>query len=262
MTALSRIVTKTALCRSRWAVTVLAPLFFSSGLMAEVALLPYTATFTAKSSHLPIEADATYSLIHNGNNSWTMVLDAEVLIFKVKAHAEFTYAQNIVQPKDYRVQTSVMGRKRTDSILFDWPRKTAASRERNKRWNVPLLPNDFDPFSFQQQLQIDAIQGRQQFSYQVIDGDDKEPYAFQYVKEELLHTPVGPLQTVQLMRESTKKNKVRRTLVWLARDWNYIPVQIQHLEPGKNHIATLRSATVNNKTVHGITPTSQVSTRG
>lgn len=234
------------------AALLLSPLLFATVKQDPPSLVPYTASYLAKIGNIPISGSATVNLAQNRGGDWTLSVNARFLIYKILGHSQFSYTNGQISPQDYLVKTSILGQSRTTTIDFNWNKKLADSRNRNKRWHVPLQRKDLDMISFQQQLQLDVSRGLKAFSYQIIDKDERGSYSFRYEKDEFLKTSAGLLRTARLIRERDHKKKKRTTYVWLARDWNDIPVQIQHLEKGKSYLLALKSAVVNQKNVHGI----------
>lgn len=216
------------------------------------ALVPYTANYSAKIGNIPISGSATVALNRNNDGAWQLAAEARFLIYKLLAHSRFSYKNGYIQPLDYLVETSILGHSRTTTIDFDWDKKQAVSKKRNKHWQMPLQRNDLDMITFQQQIQIDSARGKKELSYQIIDSGDRDNYSFRYLDDELLHTAAGMLRTARWIRVREDKKKKRTTYVWLARDWHALPVQIQHLEKGKNYLLALKSAVVNHKKVHGL----------
>ena len=215
-------------------------------------LVPYTANYSAKIGNIPISGSATVALNQNNDGVWQLAAQAHFLIYKLLGHSRFSYKNGYIQPLDYLVETSILGHSRTTTIDFNWDKKQAASKKRNKHWQVPLQRNDLDMITFQQQIQIDSARGKKKLSYQIIDSGDRDNYSFRYLGDELLHTAAGMLRTARWIRVREDKKKKRTTYVWLARDWHALPVQIQHLEKGKNYLLALKSAVVNHKKVHGL----------
>ncbi|CAM3566703.1 DUF3108 domain-containing protein [Parendozoicomonas haliclonae] len=212
-------------------------------------LKPYSASYSATMSGIPVNGNAERTLSQNPDGSWTLSFDAEMLLYSLTEKSRFRFANGQIQPEAYRLQKGALGRKDTATVEFDWGKKIANSRENKDSWQVNLSPADLDRISYQQQLQLDVAKGLKEFSYQVIDEDEKDNYRFRIDGEELLETPAGPLKTVRLVM--VRDNNKRQTTLWLARDWNDLLVQLKQTEKGKDYIVTLKKAVVDNKTVTG-----------
>lgn len=71
---------------------------------------------------------------------------------------------------------------------------------------------------------------RQDLVYIVAEETKILPYSFTILYEERLKTPLGLLNTLKT-KHIDHKNQV--TLTWLATDYEYLPVKMEHYRKGK-----------------------------
>ncbi len=214
---------------------------------AEASIQPYRASYSATLSNIPVDGKAERKLIQNSDGSWTLSFEADMFLYSFSEVSHFRFTDGLVRPTSYQMKKGPLGKKKTAEVAFDWSKKIADSREDSDRWKVSLKPSDLDQISYQQQLQYDIKSGRKEFSYSVIDEDERDLYTFRIETEEILETPAGKLSTVRLKR--VRDNNKRQTWIWLAKDWGDLLVQLKQTEKGKDYIVTLRQATVAGKEI-------------
>ncbi len=89
-------------------------------------------------------------------------------------------------------------------------------------------------------------------SYQVLDGDEVETYDFRVLGEETVETKAGRLDAVKVERVRDPTQSKRETLLWFAKDWDFLLVQLYQVEKdGKAYQIMLQEGTVNGRTVEG-----------
>ena len=218
---------------------------------AGTKLIPYETSYSASLSGVPISGNAKRTLRQNQDGSWTLSFRADMLIYSFDEESRFRFSSGKIQPESYSLEKGSFGRKRTSAVQFDWGTKFANSERDKKSWKIPLVTNDLDKISYQQQLQYDLSAGLKSFSYAVIDKDEREAYTFQIDGQEVIDTPVGKLDTVRL--KMVRDNNKRQTWIWLAKDWSDLLVKLKQTEKGKDYIVTLEDGTVGGKAIQGKT---------
>lgn len=89
-------------------------------------------------------------------------------------------------------------------------------------------------------------------SYQVLDGDDIDTYDFRVLGEEAVTTMVGTVDAIKVERVRDPTQSKRITVLWFAKDWDYLLVRLQQVEKdGKEYQIILEEGRVNNKAVKG-----------
>ncbi|MCL6270668.1 DUF3108 domain-containing protein [Sansalvadorimonas sp. 2012CJ34-2] len=210
-------------------------------------LQPYKASYSATLSNIPVDGKAVRTLTQNKDGSWILTFKADMLLYSFSEESHFRFKDGEIQPFSYLREKGALGRKNTSEITFDWGKKIADSREDSDRWKVTLKPEDLDRISYQQQLQYDLSNGKKEFTYNVINEDERDQYTFKIEGEEILETPAGRFATVRL--KMVRDNNKRQTWIWLAKDWDDLLVQLKQREKKKDYVVSLRQAEIAGKEI-------------
>jgi len=90
-------------------------------------------------------------------------------------------------------------------------------------------------------------------SYQVVDGDEIETYDFRVLGEERVRTKAGLIDAVKVERVRDPTKSTRKTVLWLAKDWNFLLVRLHQVEKdGKEYQIMLKQGEVEGRQVTGI----------
>ena len=117
---------------------------------------------------------------------------------------------------------------------------------------VPLNRGLLDKSTYQIALQHDVAAGKKSMSYQVIDGDEVETYDFRVLGEEVVETKAGLIDAIKVERVRDPTQSNRKTVLWFAKDWDYLLVRLQQVEKdGKEYQIMLLEGTVGDRQVKG-----------
>jgi hypothetical protein len=109
-----------------------------------------------------------------------------------------------------------------------------------------------DKSSYQLALQEDVAAGKKSMNYQVVDGSDVDTYDFRVLGTEKVHTKAGMIDAIKVERVRDPTQNKRITVMWFAKDWDYLLVRLQQVETdGKEYNIMLLDGKVNGKTVKG-----------
>jgi negative regulator of sigma E activity len=94
--------------------------------------------------------------------------------------------------------------------------------------------------------------GKKSMSYQVVDGDEVDTYDFRVLGSEKVATKAGQVDAIKVERVRDPTQSKRITVLWFAKDWDYLLVRLQQVETdGKEYNIMLLDGTVNGKAVKG-----------
>jgi hypothetical protein len=211
-------------------------------------LTPYQASYDAN-----IDGWSTTlhrSLVQKNDGQWQLMNTASILFAGFGEQADFDY-QNRITPRHYFYDNK-FSKKRSKRIVFDWDKQIAVTRKGKNSVTLELPEKAFDLLSYQQQLQED-ISNNSNFDeqhYTIVDAGRFKHYRVKKLGEEWIDTPAGKFLTVKL--EQTRQDKDRRTLIWMAKDWQYLIIKLQRFE-GKesDQQILLIQATLGEKPVTG-----------
>ena len=202
---------------------------------------------TTAHRHLTFHEDNTYLL----ENSLTLtVLGATV--GSVTESSRFRWQDGDLTPLDYQyLQTGISGT--SEQIDFGWESSIARSTVDSESWDLALEKGYLDKLSYSTRLGQDiAVSDQQEFSYQIIDGDEVEPHLYRITAQEVISTPVGDLNAVRIER-IREPDSSRRTTVWLAKDWDYLLVRLEQVSSsGRMTELNLESALVEGTPLTGL----------
>ena len=225
------------------------------------------SAFSSPSLPLPVvpiniaEIDATYAANYNGmsitavktltalaDGEYLDRLDATSMFGEISQSARFKIsAKGQLMPLEYRDQRSILGIKRSEEQIFDWDLSQLQYRKGKRNAQMAIQPGLLDIPTHHLQLRRDLAGGRSQFEYPVAARGKRQMYRYIQVTEELLETPMGPLDTVVMERQ--RDNDSRRTTVWLAPKWDYLLVKLEQIEKKERYTMMLESAAINGRTV-------------
>jgi hypothetical protein len=136
--------------------------------------------------------------------------------------------------------------------VFDWPTKFITGTDRNDAVKIPLNTGVLDKSTYQLALQHDVAAGKKSMSYQVVDGDEVDTYDFRVLGSEKVDTKAGQIDAIKVERVRDPTQSKRITVMWFAKDWDYLLVRLQQVEnDGKEYNIMLLDGKVNGKTVKG-----------
>jgi len=203
----------------------------------------YQATYSAEFNGMEIEA--THRLEQLDSGQYRETLKARNILGKIDEQALFSVSekQQII-PQEYRYQRSLIGIKRSESQIFDWPNKTVEYSKDDKTKSVAIDSGLLDVITHKLQLRRDLQSGKEILSYPVISRGKLKQYVYQVIANEVLETAIGPLNTVKVQR--VREDGKRQTIIWLATDWDYLAVRLEQKENGDNHQMKILNGKINN----------------
>ncbi|MBB5186859.1 hypothetical protein HNQ57_001122 [Zhongshania antarctica] len=210
-------------------------------------ILPYEAEYKISSNSLT--TTATRSLSKQGNN-WQLSQRAKLMFIKVSEESIIEDGAMGLRPLRYEYSNSFSS-KHDQKINFDWPRALASDKKYRKPWSAPLTAGTFDQLSAQLQMRQALISGRFDTTMvqTVVNRGKHKTYRVEKMGEEVIDSPVGKLNTVKLRR--SREDSDSETIVWLAKDWNYLIVRLEQTDEDDTYSLELLSATLNAKKVKG-----------
>ena len=229
----------------------LAALSLPATLMA-TELQPFSASYTADWKQLPFSGKAERSLQAQDDGTWKLDFSASMLVAGLSETSWLTIHNGDVQPQKYRYSRNGMGKSKKIKHDFDWSTQVATGSDRGTPVKLTLIQGVQDKSSYQLALQRDIAKGKTSMSYQVLDGDELDTYDFRVLGEESVETKVGTVDAVKVERVRDPTQSKRKTILWFAKDWDYLLVRLQQVEKdGKEYQIILESGSVNNKDVKG-----------
>jgi hypothetical protein len=139
-------------------------------------------------------------------------------------------------------------------LQFDWSAKQV--RDLLIKNHKPLSVDfpTYDKLSYQPQFRLDLITRplAQRYEYRLASHKRVKLYAYDFVAEETIDTPLGKLRTLKFERDLGDKE--RQDFIWFARDWDYLVARIDHFKTpdAKPDRSLIQSASIGGKQVVGL----------
>ena len=215
-------------------------------------LKPFSASYTADWKQVPISGTAGRSLKALDNGRWELDFEASMLVASLKESSTFRMESDAFLPLTYRFERSGLGKSKQVELDFDWTQKQVLGSDRGDAVRLPINRGIQDKSTYQLLLQHDVAAGKQSMSYQVVDGDEIETYDFRVLGEERVRTKAGLLDAIKVERVRDPTQSNRKTVMWFAKDWNYLLVRLHQVEKdGKEYQIMLKDGEVDGRPVAG-----------
>lgn len=209
---------------------------------------PFTATYKAKYRGISVTAIRSLETLENGLQRFSF--NADSFLADLKENSDFSWSNDHIVPTAYLYERGGLGRDRKAELLFDWNKMEVVNNVQNKPWRMSIPEGALDKLSYQLQLRTDLINNRGLRQYQVADGGKLKLYDFEIVGEETLDTRAGQFEVVKVRRLREQDAK-RQTVIWFAKDWDYLVVRLQQEEDNKTYEIDLVSASLDGMEVKG-----------
>ncbi len=215
-------------------------------------LQPFSASYTADWKQLPMSGSAERSLSKNDNGTWTLSFKASMMIASLTEESTIRLDKDTLLPQSYTFERGGLGKAKKINLDFDWSSKMVTGTDRGDPVKVPLNSGMLDKSTYQLALQRDVAAGKKSMSYQVVEGTDTDTYDFRVLGAEKVSTKAGSVDAIKVERVRDPTQNKRTTVMWFAKDWDYLLVRLQQVETdGKEYNIMLQDGTVAGKEVKG-----------
>lgn len=215
-------------------------------------LHPFSASYTADWKQLPMSGTAERSLEKTANGAWKLSFKASMMIASLSEESTLTLDKDTLVPQSYRFERGGLGKAKKADLDFDWKAKMVTGTDRGDAVKLPLNTGMVDKSTYQLALQHDVAAGKKTMSYQVVDGGEVDTYDFRVLGSEKVDTKAGQIDAIKVERVRDPTQSKRITVMWFAKDWDYLLVRLQQVETdGKEYNIMLLNGTVDGKTVKG-----------
>ena len=228
--------------------TALTGLFNIMPLTAQAATTqqPFSAVYTVSSKGLDVATmTRELTLTEDGNYVFTSTLDATGIAAVIKRVHLQERSQGVLrdhhfQPKHYEITRSSGKKHHQSKVEFDWQRKLAVGTTDAKTWETPLTAEVLDKLVYQLALMEDLRRQRKDLLYRVVDDGKLQRYGLTLLGKENLAFGDTPIATIKV---EYRRNDTRRTTLWCAPQFDFLPVQIEYREKdGTTTLARLQLA--------------------
>jgi Protein of unknown function (DUF3108) len=207
-----------------------------------VELKPYTATYQTTSRGMKLSLDRQLKVDANGK--YTLTNGGKMLVAGFHEVAVFSIEDAYIEPSSYVYQGTGLNNRRRE-VHFTPGEDTIRSLYKDEWYNLPYTPTTLDRLSQQEQLRLSLLNNKtpkEDAQFRVADGKRIKDYSFVYVGDEVIDTPMGPVNTMHFMRPHEEPD--RKSDTWIAPAWNYMMVRTIHIEDNKPVKAQITSASI------------------
>ena len=150
---------------------------------------------------------------------------ASLLIPDLLQTSEGNLTQSGLQPGHYLYQFGNKANK-TFNAYFDWRNQQLSLHSANGDQLLNLPSGTQDLLSFMYQFMF--VAPMQSMHLSITNGKKIGSYDYSFEGEEIIATKIGDINTMHLMRIGAESEK--KTELWLALDYQYVPVKIRETE--------------------------------
>lgn len=219
--------------------------------LAAQALQPFSAQYTADWQQVPVSGSAE-RVLQQTDGVWSLQFRASMLVAGISEESRFRHEKGRFVPISYRFERSGLGKRKQIAHDFDWQGQQVSGHDRGNKVSLVLKSGLLDKSTYQLALQEDVAAGKKGMSYQVLDGDEIETYDFRVLGSETVQTEAGQVEAVKVERVRDPTQSNRKTVLWFARDWDYLLVRLHQVEKdGKEYQIMLKQGTVGGRAVQG-----------
>lgn len=204
---------------------------------------PFTATYDVSKSGLTLGSMAK-TLSYSGNQyhyhttskatGLASFLSDDLII----ENADGIFDGEYLQPRTYLYHHTSKRKDRKTQATFLLPTKVSGSYK-DEAFSLDVSPASIDRATLELAIARDLMNKKTNFSYQVIEKNQQKRYDLKVLGEEVLSLNGKKYHCQKMIVE--RDDKSRKTLFWLAKETDYIPVKIDHNEKGDSIVSTLKT---------------------
>ncbi|GLS25466.1 DUF3108 domain-containing protein [Marinibactrum halimedae] len=246
-------------------------------------LLPeFTATYEAK--YGGISVTATRSLTALDYNEYEFRFSVDSFFVDRTETTRFRWKKTQVSPISYQYLREGWGRDRQATLNFDWEKNTVLNNVQGQPWKMEIPPGTLDKLSYQLQVRRDLLDlqtsDKQALNerihqpspatepqsgagtdatdtlwqigpYLIADGGILKHYQFQWLGQEVINTKLGQFRATKIRRIRSNDPKHHETLLWLADEWAYLLLRLQHHDEDQSYEINISTAAIDGIPVKG-----------
>lgn len=199
-----------------------------------LALVPYRAHYKVMLKGIPV-GESMQQLLYLQNGLYRLVVNTQpylnIVPYQYMTHTDFSFEHNEIIPQHHSYRHQEIKRNKKGNVYFNWSTKKITNPDCVPSWKADLIEGMQDKLSHTLQLRLDLMQGKRQALYYTVAEETKIlPYEFTIIGTERLNTNIGVLNTIKI-KHVDRKHQV--TINWLAQDYEYLPVKMEHYRNGK-----------------------------
>ena len=200
---------------------------------ANAAPAAFQASYSVIKSGLSL-GEMKASLIYSGNqytylkqtkaNGLAALLSGDTLTERSQGEKQ----GHQLSSKNYLHHHKNRRKERRDQFNFSAPTQVQGNYK-GTAYTLSVPNGTVDPALLELQI-MDDMRASRPLNYRITEKGQLKDYRFRKMGKETLNLPAGTYDCEKI--EMIRDNGTRTTTIWLARELNYLPVQIRHNEKG------------------------------
>ena len=215
-------------------------------------LRPYVAEYRTRARGFNL--NITRQLDTSENNRYVLTNRGTILVGGFHEVCVFSVQDQQILPKSYVYRgTCLVDRRR--EVHFNRATGDISSLYKDEWHHLPYTPQTLDRMSQLEQLRLILLSEGQplaRLTMRVADGKRVKDSELVLVAEEVVQTPLGPVDTLHF--ERLHDDDERKSDIWLAPEWDYLMVKTVHIEDGDPVEMVLTHATLGGQAVTSSEP--------
>lgn len=206
---------------------------------------PFEATYAVSKSGMTL-GEMNVSLSYTGNTyryfktSKATGLASFLSGDKVVENVVGKFQGNYLQPTNYLYHHTSKRKDRKDQFQFIKPTQVAGAY-RDKTYNLQVPKESIDRASLELALARDVAIKNKDLKYSLVERGKQKDYSIKRLGQEKLTVSGKEYLAEKLIIE--RASSERTTTFWLAKDIDYLPIKIDHVEKGDPVVTLLKSFT-------------------
>lgn len=207
----------------------------------DTELLPYTAEYNTTARGFKLKV--TRKLRLADDHSYVLTNGGKILVVGFHEVSVFTVEDRKIHPRSYVYQGTGMVSRRRELHFAPEP-GTINSLYKKKWYELPYSDTTLDRMSQLEQLRLALLEDpdTDSLTLKVADGKRVKDSNLVRVANEVLQTPLGPVETLHF--ERLHDDRERKSDIWVAPEWDYLMVRTVHVDDGEPVELIITSATL------------------
>ncbi|HET6628485.1 MAG TPA: DUF3108 domain-containing protein [Woeseiaceae bacterium] len=217
---------------------LLLPVLNATAAPPPITLKPHRVEYNVEISILNGRLTTVVTAVGDGFMANSIIVP--VGFSKVVAHGSiqessfFLVDEQGVRPERYRSVDTLSTEDQTVTFDFKWAAHRVEGMINGEPITFPLDGRVHDRVSIQYELMLDLLTGEAKDKYVMLDGDELKHLEVKNIGSRTVKVPYGTFEAVGI--QHGEKDSSRVTVLWCAKELDYLPVVIEQLRDGEVHV--------------------------
>lgn len=204
-------------------------LFVSASIRAD-GLQPFHVQYRLYVSKIPttIKADLWLRKLEK-EDLYQMELEVDSLLIDNRELSTFTWSDCQPRTQHYTHSFRGFGRRRNYQMDFSWNPPSVLTEGRRKTHRTLIEEDTLDELTMLLKARCVLAEGDKQLKVTSVYGTRLREHHMQVIGREIVDTPLGKVECL-IVEKKRDQDSERRTLFWVAPEWEYLLVRARHVE--------------------------------